>query len=61
MKKVKILIVVANLACALAMSGCGTALFFPVKPAEKAADKVIDDIWPDVTKPAPAKVEAKKS
>ena len=61
MKKVKIFIVAATLACALPMSGCGTALFFPVKPAEKAADRVIDDIWPDVTRPTPVKVEAKKS
>ena len=61
MKKVKIFIVAATLACAFAMSGCGTALFFPAKPAEKAADKVIDDIWPDVTRPTPVKVEAKKS
>ena len=61
MKKIKIFIVAAILAGALAMSGCGTALFFPVKPAEKAADRVIDDIWPDVTRPTPVKVEAKKS
>ena len=61
MKKVKIFIVAAILAGALAMSGCGTALIFPIKPAEKAADKVIDDIWPDVTRPTPVKVEAKKS
>ena len=61
MKKVKIFIVAAILAGALAMSGCGTVLFFPIKPAEKAADRVIDDIWPDVIRPTPVKVEAKKS
>lgn len=32
----------------VAMTGCATTLFFPIKPAERAADKLIDDIWPDV-------------
>lgn len=27
-------------------SGCSTISFFPAAPAQKAADKVIDDIWP---------------
>jgi hypothetical protein len=27
-------------------AGCGTISFFPAQPAQKAADKVIDDIWP---------------
>jgi hypothetical protein len=44
-----------------AMSGCASTLFFPAKPAEKAADKVIDDIWPVQGKPADATVEPKKS
>ena len=26
--------------------GCGTITFFPAAPAQKAADNVIDDIWP---------------
>jgi hypothetical protein len=26
--------------------GCGTISFFPTAPAQKAADKVIEDIWP---------------
>ncbi len=49
------------IASTLAMTGCASTLFFPAKPAEKAADKVIDDIWPDVTKPVPPKADAKKS
>ena len=31
---------------ATGMSGCSTISFFPAAPAQKAADKVIDDIWP---------------
>jgi hypothetical protein len=49
------------LASMLAMTGCASTLFFPAKPAEKAADALIDDIWPDVPKPAVAKTDAKKS
>ena len=26
--------------------GCGTITFFPTEPAQKAADSVIDGIWP---------------
>lgn len=44
-----------------AMSGCASTLFFPAKPAEKAADKVIDDIWPVQVKPAGTTAEPKKS
>jgi multidrug efflux pump subunit AcrA (membrane-fusion protein) len=28
------------------LAGCGTISFFPTAPAQKAADKVIEDIWP---------------
>jgi hypothetical protein len=34
-------------------AGCGTISFFPTQPAQKAADKVIDDIWPPVQPTAP--------
>ncbi len=27
-------------------AGCSTILFFPAESAQKAADKIIDDIWP---------------
>ena len=58
-------VVVATIASMLTMTGCGSTLFFPAKPAEKAADSLIDDIWPDATKPvvkpAAVKDEAKKS
>ena len=27
-------------------AGCSTISFFPTESAQKAADKVIDDIWP---------------
>ncbi len=27
-------------------TGCSTISFFPAESAQKAADKVIDDIWP---------------
>jgi hypothetical protein len=40
----KIILVVALLAASLA--GCGSISFFPAAPAQRAADKVIDDIWP---------------
>ena len=30
----------------LAMTGCSTISFFPAVGAQKAADKVINDIWP---------------
>lgn len=28
------------------ISGCSSIAFFPAEHAQKAADKVIDDIWP---------------
>ena len=55
MKTGKIFVAGTALASFLAMAGCASTLFFPVKPAEKAADKVIDDIWP-----ALARLEEKK-
>ena len=39
------IVVALALAGFLAMAGCASALFFPSKSAEKAADKVIDEIW----------------
>jgi hypothetical protein len=39
------LIFVSTLMSALA-TACGTISFFPTAPAQKAADKVIEDIWP---------------
>jgi hypothetical protein len=41
------------------VTGCSTISFFPQAPAQKAADKVIDDVWPvppAPTKAAPAEV-----
>jgi hypothetical protein len=57
----KKIVVGLALASIVAMTSCTSALFFPAKPAEKAADALIDDIWPDVPKPATAKTDAKKS
>ncbi|MCY7387455.1 MAG: hypothetical protein LH481_05220 [Burkholderiales bacterium] len=58
MKLARILAAFAALASVAVMVGCASTLFFPVHPAEKAADKLIDDIWPGVAKsPTP---EAKK-
>jgi outer membrane murein-binding lipoprotein Lpp len=34
-----------------AVSGCASITFFPKGTAQKAADKVIDDIWPGSTAP----------
>ena len=48
----KIFIVFVALAGFFVMGGCATTLFFPAKPAETAADKVIDDVWHDLAKPA---------
>ena len=61
MKVTKLFVACVALASIFAISGCASTLFFPAKPAEKAADKVIDDIWPDLSKPGSQKVEAKKS
>lgn len=37
-----------------AIGGCASTLFFPTKSAEIAADKVIDDVWAELAKPAAA-------
>lgn len=60
MKSIKTVVGSVALVCIVATGGCASTLFFPVKPAEKAADKVIDDVWPDLAKPV-AGGEAKKS
>lgn len=43
---------VASLAALVIVSilatGCGTISFFPTAPAQKAADKVIEDSWPSL-------------
>jgi len=49
------------LACALALAGCVTInIYFPAAAAEKAADRIIDEVWqlkggeaPAAPKPAP--------
>jgi predicted aminopeptidase len=50
------LIVLAGLGCAL-VQGCVTInIYFPAAAAEKAADKIIDEVWqlkPDQKAPAP--------
>ena len=61
MKTIKKLLVGAVLATGLTMTGCVSTLFFPIKSAEKAADKIIDDIWPAAAMPGLAKSDAKKS
>ena len=61
MKTRKPMLVAAALATTLTMTGCVSTLFFPAKSAEKAADKVIDDIWPAAAMPGLAKSDAKKS
>ena len=48
-----------TLTAMLALTGCGSTLFYPARSAERAADKVIDDICPGVAKPAAAKTETK--
>ncbi|MDP1716610.1 MAG: hypothetical protein Q8L40_00900 [Burkholderiales bacterium] len=36
----------AALVCALALGGCVTInIYFPAAAAEKAADKIIDEVW----------------
>ena len=61
MKTGKVFVASITLASVFAMAGCASTLFFPAKPAEKAADKVIDDIWPDVAKPMNTETDVKKS
>ena len=59
MKLARTLFFGVALTAMLALTGCGSTLFYPARSAEKAADKVIDDIWPNVVKPAATKTEAK--
>ena len=59
MKMERTIFAVVTLTTMLALSGCGSTLFYPSRSAEKAADKVIDGIWPNVVKPATAKTETK--
>ena len=59
MKIERTIFVMVTLTTMLALTGCGSTLFYPSGSAEKAADKVIDDIWPNVVKPAAAKTETK--
>jgi flagellar basal body-associated protein FliL len=52
-----IVIVIVIAVSTVALAGCTTIAFFPTAPAQKAADKLIDDIWPAA--PArPAAVQA---
>jgi hypothetical protein len=47
----------AALLLVVLVAGCANIAFFPKAPAQKAADKVIDDIWPAA--PAPPVVAEK--
>jgi hypothetical protein len=60
----KNLIVVVLAVAPVALAGCTTIAFFPTAPAQKAADKLIDDIWPaaparPAAAPAPVAAPAK--
>lgn len=49
-KRVSMMVV----ACALAASGCVTInIYFPAAAAEKAADRIIDEVWQLKPKPTP--------
>lgn len=61
MKAKKTLVAAITFTCVFAMAGCASTLFFPAKSAEKAADRLISEIWPDLPKPAVPTPEAKKS
>ena len=50
MKLAKSIIVGAMFASVLALAGCASTLFFNIRPAEKAADGWIDDVWPGMEK-----------
>ncbi len=50
MKAAKSIIVGAVFASVLAVAGCASTLFFNLRPAEKAADGLIDDVWPGMEK-----------
>jgi hypothetical protein len=40
------LTVISGLGCALLLQGCVTInIYFPAAAAEKAADKIIDEVW----------------
>jgi hypothetical protein len=59
MRLLKKLIVIVLASVTVTLAGCTTIAFFPTAPAQKAADKLIDDIWPvapvrPATAPAPA-------
>ena len=44
-----------SLAALAGLAGCVTInIYFPAAAAEKAADKIIDEVWRIPTKPAPA-------
>ncbi len=48
------LTVIAGLGCALLLQACVTInIYFPAAAAEKAADKIIDEVW-QIKKPEPA-------
>ena len=61
MKAEKTLVAAITFTCVFAMAGCASTLFFPAKSAEKAADRLISEIWPDLPKPAGPTPEAKKT
>ncbi len=50
MKAGKSIIVGAVFASVLVLAGCASTLFFDIRPAEKAADGLIDDVWPGLEK-----------
>ena len=45
-EKLAVAVFLVGVACVTTTSGCSTISFFPTAPAQKAADSVIDDIWP---------------
>ena len=61
MKAGKALVAAITFTCVFTMPGCASTLFFPAKSAEKAADRLISEIWPDLPKPAGPTPEAKKT
>ena len=61
MKAEKLLVAAITFTCVFAMPGCASTLFFPAKSAEKAADQLIGEIWPNLPKPAVPTPEAKKT
>jgi hypothetical protein len=53
---------IAGVGCALWLQGCVTInIYFPAAAAEKAADKIIDEVWQlkKPESPAPASAPAK--